>query len=127
MTIKSNMCPYCGGPYSITQSCNGPRTETPGENCCAEMAAHARLVSEACEEEEDRAPVPMLRRWRCSFRGRKDGAIGIYYDITTTIDAASSDDLRRALVFAGWEPEGGPIRYVEVERIEKVQPWGIER
>ena len=50
--IRSNTCPYCGGSYTINQSCTGPRTDDPAENTCPEMAAHRRLVEAAIEEEE---------------------------------------------------------------------------
>jgi hypothetical protein len=48
----ANHCPYCGGPYSLTQSCTGPRTVDLNENTCPEMAAHRRVVKEALNEEE---------------------------------------------------------------------------
>jgi hypothetical protein len=49
MEIKPNTCPYCGGPYTINQTCNGPRTNTPGENACEKMKRHSVMVSEAAE------------------------------------------------------------------------------
>jgi hypothetical protein len=57
--IRANVCPYCGGPYTLALSCIGQRTDTSGQNCCPKMAEHARLVAEAAEfeltEEEERA------------------------------------------------------------------------
>lgn len=50
--IKANTCPYCGGPYTLSQCCTGPRTDIRGENCCPQMAQHARLVQDAIDEEE---------------------------------------------------------------------------
>lgn len=44
--IAANTCPYCGGPYSITESCNGPRIigGVRGQNACPQMRFHERLV-----------------------------------------------------------------------------------
>jgi hypothetical protein len=47
--IKSNTCPYCGGPYTIAQSCTGPRTDNSAENTCPEMTQHRKLVQLAAE------------------------------------------------------------------------------
>lgn len=52
LIIKANTCPYCGGPYTLTSTCYGPRTDTPGENACPQMQRHARLVREAIEASE---------------------------------------------------------------------------
>lgn len=43
-TIKPNTCPYCGGPYTLTEACNGPRKRDLS-NHCKEMRLHSRLVS----------------------------------------------------------------------------------
>lgn len=50
--MTANTCPYCGGPYTLTESCTGPRTENPMENTCWEMAQHRRWVQAALDEEE---------------------------------------------------------------------------
>lgn len=56
--IKSGKCPYCGGPYTLSRTCNGPRTATPGENACPGMSLHIVVIAalregrNAKEEEE---------------------------------------------------------------------------
>lgn len=43
--MKPNTCPYCGGHYSLGQSCTGPRTSDPVANTCNEMRIHRLLVT----------------------------------------------------------------------------------
>lgn len=50
--VRANTCPYCGGAYTLARACNGPRTATIGENACARMALHARLVRDAAQADE---------------------------------------------------------------------------
>ena len=58
--IKSNTCPYCGGPYTVASSCNGRRTDTPGENACDGMRLHERIVRTiiAIDERMDHEQAP---------------------------------------------------------------------
>jgi hypothetical protein len=51
--ILSNRCPYCGGPYSISQSCTGPRTADATAHTCPAMARHRQLVDALCEAAEE--------------------------------------------------------------------------
>lgn len=57
LAITSHRCPHCGGLYTLTMSCTGPRTANPEENTCAAMAAQRRLVADASAA-EDREDVP---------------------------------------------------------------------
>jgi len=50
LVIKSNTCPYCGGPYTVNRTCYG--TDTPGENACPELAHAAELIADAVEVSE---------------------------------------------------------------------------
>ena len=50
--MKANTCPYCGGAYTLTLSCSGPRTEDPAENTCPSMRRHREDVLAAVEMEE---------------------------------------------------------------------------
>lgn len=49
--MKANTCPYCGGPYTLAETCNGPRTDDPTENTCAAMARACGAVVAATEED----------------------------------------------------------------------------
>lgn len=49
--IKSNTCPYCGGPYTVQSTCKGPRTDNRAlENRCEEMLRHEALIRAALED-----------------------------------------------------------------------------
>ena len=54
--VRSGVCPYCGGPYTLAKTCHGPRTDQRGENACPDMARVSLLIHDALDdyEEEER-------------------------------------------------------------------------
>jgi hypothetical protein len=54
---RSNTCPYCGGPYTLARTCHGPRTDTPGENACPDLARAAAAIAAAAAADEMRQDV----------------------------------------------------------------------
>ena len=51
LTVPSNTCPYCGGAYTLSRSCYGPRTDDPDANTCKRMRKHRKLVRDAADAE----------------------------------------------------------------------------
>jgi hypothetical protein len=79
-TVRSGACPYCGGGYSITQTCHGPRTDNPDENTCREAARHRRLVRAALDEEET------VNIYHDPNQHPTDEQLGSYIDDTLTME-----------------------------------------